>query len=197
MNNAENSSMSFSVVAQEHLGHDQIDFNGLDPRFRRATPNMIASTMVCEKILNNKKPKNLSIIYATHFGEIAASADYLLSLEKENLAKPILFQNSLHNSTLGFLCIALGQKGPALTISADQHMNQAIADAADGLACISDSILICLSDSVPPNFEKSYSEIFSHIRHNFNKSSAFLFEKQTNIDSESIPAAAWRNIKFY
>jgi 3-oxoacyl-(acyl-carrier-protein) synthase len=169
----------------EKLSHQDLPMQNLDPKFRRATPNMIASTLVCERVLKNcglNDLKNIGFIYATHFGEMDSSTQYLSFLQKENFGRPILFQNSLHNSTLGFVSIALKITGPSLTISGGENMNESILNAADGLLTMCDHVLVCLSESIPEKYMPIYKSTFPKTIDSLNQSQAFLISNnsQTN-----------------
>ncbi|MGE4130720.1 MAG: beta-ketoacyl synthase chain length factor [Bdellovibrionales bacterium] len=63
----------------------------------------------------------LGLVVGTSSGELETSADFLLTLARSNVARPLLFQNSLHNATAGFASIEFGITGPAFTLSADQN----------------------------------------------------------------------------
>lgn len=158
------------------ISHRELETNNSEARFRRATPNMIASTLLLEKISSSSQ---MGLIYASHFGEVASSVDFLFTYHHEKMAKPILFQNSLHNSALGFISIALNIKGPCITISSGQIMNSALWSTTAGLFQICDTVAVCLSDSIPDKYLADYEYCFPQIKHVFNQTSCFLFKKTT------------------
>jgi hypothetical protein len=173
----------------EKILHQNIDPQNLDPKFRRATLNMIASSIVCQNTLKKyglQKNRSVGFIYATHFGEIESSTQYLYLLDKENFGRPILFQNSLHNSTLGFVTVDLQLKGPSLTVSGGDHMNESILNAAESLLSICDDVLVCMSESIPDKYVNIYAETFPRAISWFNRSEAFLISKEQFIDSNEI-----------
>lgn len=172
----------------EKIKHEDLNLQNLDPKFRRATQNIIGSTFVCQKILTtNTIPitEKLGFIYATHFGEMDSSMQYLSFLNQEKFGRPILFQNSLHNSTLGFVSIDLKIEGPCLTISGDDHMNESILNACEGLLYLCDFVLICLSESIPKKYIELYSTAFPSVIPHFNQSQAMLISK--NQFNNSVP----------
>jgi 3-oxoacyl-(acyl-carrier-protein) synthase len=56
-------------------------------------------------------------VFGTSHGELEVTKDFLVTLSTKGLARPILFQNSLHHSTLGFISLKLGISGPGITVS--------------------------------------------------------------------------------
>ena len=150
---------------------------------------MIGSTLVCQRTLQSSSQINnesIGFIYASHFGEIESSTQYLYDLKTDQMAKPILFQNSLHNSALGFVSIDLKLKGPALTVSGGRDMNQCLVDTAEGLFFMCDQLLICMSDSIPEKYQHIYSETFPDLNKTFNQSRSFLLSKTSVPFSEFV-----------
>lgn len=134
-----------------------------DPIFRKATHNMIAALKVCEEScshLTEDQKNSLAVVVMTQFGEVSSSLEFLTTLKEQNLAKPILFQNSLHNSTLGFITIHLKITGPALTLSADKNSDQAITNTIKSLLSLTDQVLFCSVDIIPEYLKKNYEMAF-------------------------------------
>lgn len=153
----------------------------LEPQFRKATANMIAAYEVCKKsydTLSEEDKKSLSFVVATYFGEVSSSLEFLTTLKETNLAKPILFQNSLHNSTLGFVSIQLGITGPALTISADEKTDQAVVNTAKGLLSLTDHVLVCYVDIIPDFIKKYYHISFPQLDKNLGFAKSFILSKK-------------------
>ncbi len=50
-------------------------------------------------------------------GELEVTIDFLKTYSQTGVARPLLFQNSLHNSTSGFICMNWKISGPMLTVS--------------------------------------------------------------------------------
>lgn len=94
------------------------------PSFRKATIPMAIAWQAVRKTLDQlplygdtimKTEWGLSL--GTSHGELEVTRDFLVTLENKGLARPILFQNSLHHSTLGFISLRLGSGGPGMTVS--------------------------------------------------------------------------------
>ena len=97
----------------------------LDPIFRKATTNMKLACkgitlaliflkkelLVERQLLTNleKSGLSLSIELNTLFGEFETTLEFEYNLIVQNLGRPLLFQNSLHHSTIGFVSILLKQ----------------------------------------------------------------------------------------
>jgi hypothetical protein len=59
----------------------------------------------------------LGMVLGTSHGELDHTIQFLRGLGAAGVARPFLFQNSLHNATLGFLSQRLGICGPGFTVS--------------------------------------------------------------------------------
>lgn len=98
-----------------------------NPDFRKATPKMqlanLAMGMAIESLAQSKADQAFSIrddvgfIFNSGYGELEATIDFLKSLSETGVARPLLFQNSLHNSTMGFCAIRFGLTGAAITLN--------------------------------------------------------------------------------
>ncbi|MBK7962175.1 MAG: beta-ketoacyl synthase chain length factor [Bdellovibrionales bacterium] len=79
------------------------------------------TTLCCEHLLKalpaQTSKQDVSMVLATHFGEVGSTLDFL----RTSPSSPTLFQNSLHNSTLGFASVTLGLTSPGMTISCDSE----------------------------------------------------------------------------
>lgn len=90
---------------------------------RKATRNMLMAHAVVEKVLNPfpqlipEFRSNIGVILGTGHGELETTKEYLKCYRQQRAARPLLFQNSLHNSTLGLLSQAFGFTGPVMTQS--------------------------------------------------------------------------------
>jgi hypothetical protein len=163
--------------------------NDTNPLFRKATANMLAAYYACKKsveALTDVQKSSLSFIVATSFGEVSSSLEFLTNLHDSKIAKPILFQNSLHNSTLGFVAIQLGLTGPALTISADANTDQAIGDTASALLHVTENVLVCVVDIVPAYLKENYLLSFPHLRSNLDWARSFVLSSQKPVNDKKI-----------
>ncbi len=93
------------------------------PALRKATRNMRFALEALGRAfkqapeLGRLAREDVSLVVGTNSGELDTSSEFLLTMENTGLARPLLFQNSLHNSTAGFLSIHFGVKGPLFTVS--------------------------------------------------------------------------------
>lgn len=176
--------MKTNLILEKEISLSTINFDQLDPQFRKATRNMILSFEACSQLLDSKGLKNsnqVSLVLGTHFGEVYSSLDFLLTYFETKTPRPILFQNSLHNSTLGFLTIQLGLRGPALTVSDDALTEKSSFDLVDILSEQTPYVLVCFVDSIPEDLFPYYKINFPFIEKFQNKAKAYLFcrsEKQ-------------------
>jgi hypothetical protein len=95
----------------------------VQPDFRKATSNMIRGSAAIEPIAQRfSQLENAAAVLGSAYGELAVTRDFLGTLETQGIARPLLFQSSLHNATLGFLAIRYGIRGPSVTLS-DRHFS--------------------------------------------------------------------------
>lgn len=189
--------MRVEILKEAFCEHLELGQKNLGPEFRRATENMIGSALVCKDVISNlttEEKNNMAVIYASCYGEIAASFDFILSLKRDQIAKPIAFQNSLHNSPLGFLGIHLGLTGASVTVSAGADMNQGIISAAYALLSVHDKVLICRSETAPIAIKSLYEKVDSSVKNHLNESKAFLLKKISSNDPRGLDLQA---INFY
>lgn len=105
--------------------------------FRRATKNMCVaylSMKYCVDALGEDwkvVQQNAGAVLGTSHGELAATANFLEEFGKNNTARPLVFQSSLHNASLGFIAKQFGITGPALTVSDKYRSGQEALEAAE------------------------------------------------------------------
>lgn len=158
--------LSYQEVDSSILKLEEIKGFQDDPNYRRATSNMILAHQACAQILNNNphiKKYDLSFVLGTAFGEVESSLNFLKTYKEEGLARPHLFQNSLHNSTLGFVTLQLGLTGPSITVSQGAETQIASERVASTLLSLTKSVLICVVDVVPEDLIPYYKESFPNI----------------------------------
>ena len=112
------------VGASAITSKDLVDFN-VPPAWRKATRNMILSTLSQERAmhglnLETHTIEQMGLVLGSNSGELDTSADFLLTFFKTKMARPLLFQNSLHNATTGFSAIHWQIKGPSISVSCGQ-----------------------------------------------------------------------------
>ncbi len=96
----------------------------IPPAWRKATRNMILATASQERALAGLPEiarADMGLVLGSVSGELDTSVDFLATLAKSGLARPLLFQNSLHNATTGFSTIHFRLGGPSFTVSASER----------------------------------------------------------------------------
>jgi len=93
------------------------------PAWRKATRNMVTATASIERALaqagvNVAGDHEIGFVLGSTAGELETSADFIGTWSKSRLARPLLFQNSLHNATTGFASIHFQLTGPSFSMSA-------------------------------------------------------------------------------
>jgi hypothetical protein len=98
------------------------------PSWRRASKCMIMASIASERALGVSSALDLrvredgvgdiALVVGSVSGELETTAEFLLTLAKEKMARPVLFQNSLHNATAGHVAISQKILGASFTISA-------------------------------------------------------------------------------
>lgn len=138
--------------------------------FRRATRNQIFAYLAIQAVLEPHAARlstilpRLGLVVGTGHGELAVTKDFLGELGKSGVARPILFQNSLHNATLGFLTKAFSVMGPALTVSNLFFSGENAIDLATVLLESGD-VDYCLAvgvDGLVPELAPSLRECYPH-----------------------------------
>ena len=180
----------FSLLGQSHLSLKDLDQNSLDPAFRRATANMTLATLACEKLLKTipQVPRDeISFLLGSHFGEINASLDFLKTYHETGVPRPILFQNSLHTSTVGFATIHLGLTGPALTVSTDTLTTQSVFDLAENVLEMTSFAILCFVDCVPEQISEHYRNHLPHFERYQNQAYCFLIGTEKAQQQHKLP----------
>jgi hypothetical protein len=169
------------LLAENVLDARQIDLNSLDPAYRRATLNMALTTLNCEQLLKmlpaTVSKDQISFVVGTHFGEVSTTLEFLRVYHETQTPRPILFQNSLHNSTLGFASIHLGLTGPAMTVSCDRDTEKAAMEISESLLQITPYVMLCYVDSIPDSLTEHYLETYPFLEKFLNKARCFLFAR--------------------
>ena len=117
-----------------------------DPHFRKATRNMMMGYAALEPVLQNfPKLNTASFVFGSSFGELQTTQDFLSTLANQGIARPLLFQNSLHNATLGFLALKLGVPGPSVTTSHRHFTGESCLELASILIDAGSPLCIALA----------------------------------------------------
>ncbi|MBA2403953.1 MAG: beta-ketoacyl synthase chain length factor [Bdellovibrionales bacterium] len=102
---------------------------------RKKSHNMILASRTVEEILHQMKEVSgfsenlLDLVFCSGEGEIEQTFEFYKNLA-QNRARPILFQNSLHNSTLGSLSLEVPLLSYGMTISNGDISFETALDAA-------------------------------------------------------------------
>lgn len=172
--------LSFHEIDSQILSVDDIIGYENEPSYRKATMNMVLATKVCHRALEKHQEIDklrLAFVLGTAFGEVTSSLNYLKQLRSENLASPNLFQNSLHNSTLGFVTLQLGLRGPAITVVNGEETVQATKIVSQSMLALSDYVLGCVIDIVPDKLNQSYVRQFPAFEGQLGIAQSWLWKK--------------------
>jgi hypothetical protein len=94
-----------------------------DEKNRKKSHNMIFAIAVANDILDQIKPipqltgVSFDIIFCTGEGDIIQTFEFYKNITNAERARPLVFQNSLHSSTLGALSLAISPVSSGTTIS--------------------------------------------------------------------------------
>jgi hypothetical protein len=168
------------ISYSEHKTSD-IDLESMPPEFRKASVNMAAATLAFDKCLGGQQNvgAKIGIVVGTHFGEVEASLDFLYLWQTEKVAKPILFQNSLHNSTMGFLSKHFGIKGPGMSISSGKGTYVSSWLALQSLAKDCDSAFLCMVDHIPQELVEPYLSQHPYLMPHLNRARVYWVKYQS------------------
>jgi hypothetical protein len=125
------------------------------PEFRKATRNMAMAYASLERLVSEIPTEVLretGLVFGSSHGELETTKEFLKTLAEQRVARPILFQNSLHNSTVGFLAMKIGITAPTVTLGNGMHTAEDVFEAArmlllDGML---DSVFVTVADGVVP-----------------------------------------------
>lgn len=174
--------LSYQELDSLVLTLDEIQGYENNPIYRKATSNMALATMACNKILDKNAisgelKSQTSFVLGTAFGEVESSLSFLKTHKEEGIARPNLFQNSLHNSTLGFVTIQLGLVGPAITVSSGAQTFESTQQTALSLLTITDYVLACVIDVTPESLQAYYQEAFPEVQPHIGKAQCWLWKR--------------------
>jgi hypothetical protein len=108
------------AFAKKKFTDIEADLN--DDKNRKKSQNMLLASRTVEDILNQMQnvtgfaETELDLIFCSGEGEIEQTFEFYKNLA-QNRARPILFQNSLHNSTLGSLSLEVPKIASGITVS--------------------------------------------------------------------------------
>lgn len=157
--------MTFDILGIAFSTASDLENLNNDPSFRKATKNMqlahLALKMALKKVdqkLEVFNRERIATFIGSGHGELGSTMDFLKGINILGRQKPICFQNSLHNATLGFITKSFALTGPGFTLSnrffsAEDSISIALdfleAQLADLAIVIgADSIVAELADSM-------------------------------------------------
>lgn len=153
---------SYLVGAGRYDGRP-LDTLAAQPEFRRATRNMCFAYLAAMAALEFFSPEGtLGLIVATSHGELEVTLSFLDELRRSGVARPLLFQNSLHNAILGFLARQLGVRGPAITVSDEHDSGENAVRTAELLLATEkiDAVLVVGVDTIPRVHESLFHSLY-------------------------------------
>jgi len=133
--------------------------------FRRATTNMrFCYQTVSELIapfrehLNKVTSDRIGFYLGTSHGELEPTVEFLKNLTPTTVANPIHFQNSLHNSMLGFLTQTLKFASPGITSTNHYFSGESALLMAQGALQTGeiDFAIVIGCDTIPMNLKAPY-----------------------------------------
>lgn len=89
------------LVSSKELTLEDISLEVADRKNRKKSSNMILSEKIINSFLEEFTINEYDLIICTGEGELEQTYSFFSSLASKDHARPIFFQNSLHNSTLG------------------------------------------------------------------------------------------------
>lgn len=147
--------MILHALAHSIASREQLAPLRARPELRKATELMLlAHAAATSALASLSLPRErLGLVVGSGQGELETTKEFYKALARENLARPFLFQNSLHHSTTGLLSQALGLTGPAVTVSEGFYTAEAaLGAAADLLAAgLCDGCLVVCADTLVPD----------------------------------------------
>jgi hypothetical protein len=137
----------------------EVERIGKLPDFRRATRNMVMAYASLEPLVSTRPAgvgEATGLIFGSSHGELETTKEFLKTLAERKLARPILFQNSLHHSTAGFLAVKIGMTAPTLTFSNGEDTAEDAFEAARMLLTegMFDSVFVTVADGCVPDLRE-------------------------------------------
>lgn len=96
-------------------------------------------------------PRELHVIFASAFGEIATADALLLEAYSANASSPARFRNSVHNTTTGLFSISTKNQLPSTAIAAGwDTVAMALCEASAQLAADAERVLLVFAEERVP-----------------------------------------------
>lgn len=153
--------MKLHALSHAIASREQLAALRARPELRKATEQMLFAFAAAGAALASVPTprERLGLVAGSGQGELETTKEFFKALARENLARPFLFQNSLHHSTTGLLSQALKLTGPAATVSDGFFTAEAaLHAAADFLAAgLCDACLVVCADTLVPELDPGLS----------------------------------------
>ena len=193
--------MKLAVLSTALL--EEVEINSTRPEFRKATRLMQNCLGVSELCLSRLQPQlndllrtnrfeNMCTIVGTSLGEIEVTRDFLVTLSQTGMARPILFQNSLHNAVNGFITMTLGLRGPSITVSQRFVTGENAIEAAQLLlAPQAPFALVVCGEIVVEGFLPAYRKHYPSGVELVDGASAMVLATEAAVKEYSLKPAIW------
>lgn len=134
--------MRTAILATGIAESPHVDQLLTEPAFRRATRNMAMAYAAVQSLLTSlpsewvaKHAPTWSAVLGTSDGELDVTVQFLKIFGGSAMARPFLFQSSLHNATLGFLSERFGWRGAGATLCGYDTSGEQALEAASEWTC--------------------------------------------------------------
>jgi hypothetical protein len=126
----------------------------LPPQLRRRSSlliNMVAEVAHQATEEAGASLSRIPIIVGSAYGELGTTMDILRDLAGEGVVSPTKFQSSVHNSAVGYLSIAEGNRAPSTSVAAgDETLAMVLLEAFAHLAERGGQVLAVIADEPAP-----------------------------------------------
>lgn len=153
--------MKMVIVASALSQEEDVKSYLMQAAFRKASRKMTLCFDAIKKavatnpsLFTSEKLGAAGLVLNSGFGEIEATGGFLKGLSETGVARPIFFQNSLHNSTTGFLAIQFGIRGPVFTVNHRTRGGNEALEIAETLLAenLCEFCFAVAVETVPPEF---------------------------------------------
>lgn len=165
---------------------------------RKKSANMVLTSALLNELMEQThkviKLEEVNVIFTSSEGELQQTFDFFKNLA-QGRARPILFQNSLHNSTLGALSLELPHIASGITMSnGDICFESAIDMALAGTSSL--PVMILGVDVYTPEIQKVRAEAYGSGIELTSGGCAAVFIPATHPLFETVSGPIIQDIKF-
>jgi hypothetical protein len=143
------------LIANNHCLFDPNNFPlDLEENRKKSLNTLLAEATIRElfekvKKINSDLINEFDIFFCTGEGELTKTIEFYQAWTEQNRARPIIFQNSLHNSTLGALSLTFPGVAQGFTISSGDTSAEMGIDAALAMSSKNPIIILGLDIYLP------------------------------------------------